>query len=42
MNAVFSELRPDAPQPWIDLSTAINPNPYPAPRASALARRAIA
>jgi cobalamin biosynthetic protein CobC len=37
MNAVFSELRPDA-QPWIDLSTAINPNPYPAPRASALAR----
>lgn len=38
MNAVISDLRPDAPLPWIDLSTAINPNPYPAPRASALAR----
>lgn len=31
-------LCPDAPKPWIDLSTAINPNPYPAPRASAQAR----
>ncbi len=29
---------PDAPKPWIDLSTAINPNPYPAPRASMQAR----
>jgi cobalamin biosynthetic protein CobC len=29
---------PEAPQPWLDLSTGINPRPYPAPRASALAR----
>lgn len=35
---IASELCPDAPRPWIDLSTAINPHPYPAPRASALAR----
>jgi cobalamin biosynthesis protein CobC len=27
-------LYPDAPRPWIDLSTGINPTPYPAPRAS--------
>lgn len=33
-----SALWPDAPRPWIDLSTGINPNPYPAPRASARAR----
>ncbi|HKR89256.1 MAG TPA: aminotransferase class I/II-fold pyridoxal phosphate-dependent enzyme [Phenylobacterium sp.] len=25
---------PQAPQPWLDLSTGINPRPYPAPRAS--------
>ena len=25
---------PRAPQPWLDLSTGINPRPYPAPRAS--------
>jgi cobalamin biosynthesis protein CobC len=35
---VARSLCPDAPTPWIDLSTAINPNPYPAPRASAQAR----
>jgi cobalamin biosynthetic protein CobC len=35
---VARALWPDAPQPWIDLSTGINPNPYPAPRASARAR----
>jgi cobalamin biosynthetic protein CobC len=29
---------PDAPMPWIDLSTGINPRPYPAPRASRAAR----
>jgi cobalamin biosynthetic protein CobC len=31
-------LWPDAPQPWIDLSTGINPSSYPAPRATRLAR----
>lgn len=31
-------LWPDAPKPWIDLSTAINPIPYPAPRTSAQTR----
>ncbi|CAN7205361.1 aminotransferase class I/II-fold pyridoxal phosphate-dependent enzyme [Phenylobacterium sp. LjRoot225] len=30
---------PAAPQPWLDLSTGINPRPYPAPRAT-LAERA--
>jgi cobalamin biosynthetic protein CobC len=25
---------PDAPSPWLDLSTGINPRPYPAPRAA--------
>jgi len=29
---------PRAPTPWVDLSTGINPHPYPAPRASAGAR----
>ena len=29
---------PQAPTPWIDLSTGINPHPYPAPRARAGAR----
>jgi len=32
---------PDAPTPWIDLSTGINPRPYPAPRASPGARRRL-
>lgn len=36
--SVARSLYADAPQPWIDLSTGINPNPYPAPRASTLAR----
>jgi cobalamin biosynthetic protein CobC len=31
-------LYPQAPEPWIDLSTGINPHPYPAPRASETAR----
>lgn len=31
-------LFPDAPGPWIDLSTGINPWPYPAPRAPRSAR----
>ncbi len=26
---------PDAPQPWLDLSTGVNPQPWPGPRASA-------
>ena len=29
--AVARRLAPDAPQPWIDLSTGINPHPYPLP-----------
>jgi len=29
---------PAAPRPWLDLSTGINPRPYPAPRASPAAR----
>jgi len=29
---------PQGPAPWVDLSTGINPHPYPAPRASAMAR----
>lgn len=29
---------PGAPQPWIDLSTGINPRPYPAPRAPSTER----
>jgi len=35
---VARSLFPDAPQPWIDLSTGINPSSYPAPRASARER----
>ena len=35
---VARALHPQAPQPWIDLSTGINPKPYPAPRASSSAR----
>jgi len=29
---------PDAPAPWVDLSTGVNPTPYPCPRASRAAR----
>jgi cobalamin biosynthetic protein CobC len=28
------QLFPDAPQPWIDLSTGVNPHPYPLPKIS--------
>ena len=28
---VARRLRPDAPRPWVDLSTGINPHPYPLP-----------
>lgn len=35
---VARALYPRAPEPWIDLSTGINPEPYPAPYASASAR----
>src|SRR4029453_16436499 len=35
---VARSLFPNAPQPWIDLSTGINPHSYPAPRASARER----
>jgi cobalamin biosynthetic protein CobC len=34
-------LFPDVPQPWVDLSTGINPRPYPAPRASQRARNRL-
>src|SRR3984957_18665988 len=30
--AVAQRLFPDAPEPFIDLSTGINPNPYPLPQ----------
>ena len=32
---------PDAPQPWLDLSTGINPEPWPGARASAEALRRL-
>lgn len=35
---VARALHPHAPEPWIDLSTGINPEPYPDVRASAAAR----
>ena len=38
---VARSLFPDAPQPWIDLSTGINPTSYPAPRASARERNRL-
>lgn len=38
---VARSLFPNVPQPWIDLSTGINPNSYPAPRASASARNRL-
>lgn len=38
---VARSLFPDVPQPWVDLSTGINPRPYPAPRASLRARNRL-
>ena len=38
---VARSLFPDVPQPWVDLSTGINPRPYPAPRASQRARNRL-
>jgi cobalamin biosynthesis protein CobC len=38
---VARALFPDVPQPWIDLSTGINPRSYPAPRASARERNRL-
>lgn len=38
---VARSLFPEVPQPWIDLSTGINPSPYPAPRASARERNRL-
>nr|WP_298720160.1 threonine-phosphate decarboxylase CobD [uncultured Steroidobacter sp.] len=38
---VARALFPDVPQPWIDLSTGINPSSYPAPRASARERNRL-
>ncbi|HEY0685521.1 MAG TPA: threonine-phosphate decarboxylase CobD [Steroidobacter sp.] len=38
---VARSLFPNVPQPWIDLSTGINPSAYPAPRASARERNRL-
>lgn len=38
---VARSLFPDVPQPWLDLSTGINPRSYPAPRASQRARNRL-
>ena len=38
---VARSLFPNVPQPWIDLSTGINPASYPAPRASARERNRL-
>lgn len=38
---VARSLFPNVPQPWIDLSTGINPGSYPAPRASARERNRL-
>jgi cobalamin biosynthetic protein CobC len=38
---VARSLFPDVPQPWIDLSTGINPRSYPAPRASQRSRNRL-
>src|SRR5690242_877461 len=38
---VARSLFPDVPQPWVDLSTGINPRAYPAPRASQQARNRL-
>ena len=32
---------PQAPRPWLDLSTGVNPHPYPAPRATRAARAGL-
>jgi cobalamin biosynthesis protein CobC len=34
-------IHPHAPEPWIDLSTGINPQPYPAPRCTRTARQQL-
>jgi cobalamin biosynthesis protein CobC len=39
--AAARSLFPDVPQPWVDLSTGINPRSYPAPRASQRARNRL-
>jgi cobalamin biosynthetic protein CobC len=38
---VARSLFPDLPQPWIDLSTGINPRSCPVPRASQRARNRL-
>jgi cobalamin biosynthetic protein CobC len=38
---VARSLFPDVPQPWLDLSTGINPRSYPAPHASPSARNRL-
>jgi cobalamin biosynthetic protein CobC len=38
---VARSLYPNVPQPWIDLSTGINPRSYPAPRASQRSRNRL-
>jgi cobalamin biosynthesis protein CobC len=38
---VARSLFPNVPQPWVDLSTGINPRSYPAPRASQRARNRL-
>ncbi|HEY0940801.1 MAG TPA: threonine-phosphate decarboxylase CobD [Steroidobacter sp.] len=38
---VARTLFPNVPQPWVDLSTGINPSSYPAPRASARERNRL-
>lgn len=38
---VARSLFPHVPQPWVDLSTGINPRSYPAPRASRRARNRL-
>ena len=38
---VARSLFPDVPQPWIDLSTGINPRSYPAPRATQRSRNRL-
>jgi cobalamin biosynthesis protein CobC len=38
---VARSLFPGVPQPWVDLSTGINPRSYPAPRASVQARNRL-
>ena len=40
--AAARQLFPDAPEPFIDLSTGINPHPYPVPELSSAARMPFA